>query len=84
MIRAIPRSPGQAVFGAAARGSQAPTGPALTPMAVSFGTVTYVLTVAEQIVTPELRESAGFDPSIRMHENAPALNRLVAFTGRTA
>jgi uncharacterized protein (TIGR03086 family) len=50
--------------------------------AVSDEVATYVLGLAEQIVRPELRETAGFDPAIPAAANAPALDRLLAFTGR--
>jgi uncharacterized protein (TIGR03086 family) len=53
-------------------------------VAVSDEVSAYVLGLAEQIVTPELRESAGFDPAVPISEAAPALDRLVAFSGRTA
>ncbi|MFD0521932.1 TIGR03086 family metal-binding protein [Paractinoplanes durhamensis] len=49
---------------------------------VSDEVATYVLGLAEQIVTPGLRESAGFDPAIPISADAPALDRLVAFSGR--
>jgi uncharacterized protein (TIGR03086 family) len=51
---------------------------------VSDEVATYVLDLAEQIVTPELRERAGFDPAIPISGDAPALDRLVAFSGRAA
>jgi uncharacterized protein (TIGR03086 family) len=51
-------------------------------VAVSDEVSTYVLSLAEQIVTPDLRESAGFDPAIPISGTAPALDRLVAFSGR--
>jgi uncharacterized protein (TIGR03086 family) len=53
-------------------------------VAVSDEVATYVLGLAEQIVTPELRERAGFDPAIPISGDAPALDRLVAFSGRAA
>ncbi|MCW2673170.1 MAG: hypothetical protein JWP14_1759 [Frankiales bacterium] len=53
-------------------------------VAVSDEVATYVLGLAEQIVTPELRERAGFDPAIPISADAAALNRLVAFSGRAA
>ncbi|MCW2600718.1 MAG: hypothetical protein JWM02_2547 [Frankiales bacterium] len=49
---------------------------------VSDEVASYVLGLAEQIVTPELRERAGFDPAIPISGDAPALDRLVAFSGR--
>ncbi len=57
------------------------TGQKLT---VSDEVASYVLGLAEQIVTPELRRSAGFDPAIPVSADAPALDRLLAFSGRTA
>jgi len=51
---------------------------------VSDEVAAYVLGLAEQIVTPELRERAGFDPAIPISGDAPALDRLVAFSGRAA
>jgi uncharacterized protein (TIGR03086 family) len=50
---------------------------------VSDEVATYVLSLAAQIITPELRKNAGFDPAIPISDDAPALNRLVAFSGRT-
>jgi len=52
-------------------------------LAVSDEVANYVLGLAEQIVTPELRERAGFDPAVPISGDAPVLDRLVAFTGRT-
>jgi uncharacterized protein (TIGR03086 family) len=51
-------------------------------LAVSDEVSTYVLNLAEQLVTPELRQSAGFDPAIPISGDAPVLDRLVAFSGR--
>ena len=51
---------------------------------VSDEVATYVLGLAGQIVTPELRESAGFDPAIPISGDASALDRLIAFSGRAA
>ncbi|AGL19846.1 TIGR03086 family metal-binding protein [Actinoplanes sp. N902-109] len=51
---------------------------------VSDEVSTYVLGLADQIITPELRESAGFDPAIPISETASPLDRLIAFSGRTA
>ncbi len=53
-------------------------------LAVSDEVATYVLGLAEQIISPELRESAGFYPAIPIGADAPALDRLVAFSGRPA
>ena len=51
---------------------------------VSDEVATYVLGLAQEIVTSELRGSAGFDPAVPISGDAPALDRLVAFTGRAA
>jgi uncharacterized protein (TIGR03086 family) len=51
---------------------------------VSDEVATYVLGLAGQIITPELRESAGFGPAIPINDDAPALDRLVAYSGRAA
>ncbi len=50
--------------------------------AVSDEVATYVLGLAQQIITPELRERAGFGPAVPVSGQAPALDRLLAFTGR--
>ena len=51
---------------------------------VSDEVATYVLGIAEQIVTPELRASAGFDSAIPISDDASPLDRLLAFTGRAS
>jgi uncharacterized protein (TIGR03086 family) len=51
---------------------------------VSDEVATYVLGLAEQVVTPEVRERAGFDPAIPISVDAPALDRILAFSGRVA
>jgi uncharacterized protein (TIGR03086 family) len=53
-------------------------------VAVSDEVATYVLSLAQQVVTPEQRERAGFHPAIPISGDSPALDRLVAFTGRAA
>ena len=42
----------------------------------------YVLGVARNVITPEGRTRAGFDDPIEMPDDAGALDRLLAFTGR--
>ncbi|OMC41552.1 TIGR03086 family protein [Mycobacterium sp. IS-1264] len=42
----------------------------------------YVLGLARRAIRPELRGSAGFDDPVDVPEDAGALERLVAFTGR--
>ncbi|WP_246540910.1 TIGR03086 family metal-binding protein [Mycobacterium spongiae] len=42
----------------------------------------YVLGLAQQLIKPEERVHAGFDDPVDVSEDASALDRLVAFTGR--
>jgi uncharacterized protein (TIGR03086 family) len=42
----------------------------------------YVLGLARKTIQPELRSRAGFDAPVEVAEDAGALDRLVAFTGR--
>ncbi|KUI37276.1 TIGR03086 family metal-binding protein [Mycobacterium sp. GA-2829] len=42
----------------------------------------YVLGKTKTFLTPEGRKRAGFDDPVDVPDNAPALHRLVAFTGR--
>lgn len=42
----------------------------------------YVLGLAKTLIQPEQRGAAGFDPPLSMSDDAAALDRLVAFTGR--
>lgn len=53
-------------------------------MALSEEVASYVLELAEQIITPELGDAAGFAPAIPTSRKAAALDRLVAFSGRAA
>jgi uncharacterized protein (TIGR03086 family) len=43
----------------------------------------YVLGLAQTIITPEGRVRAGFDEPVEVADSAPALQRLIAFTGRS-
>lgn len=43
----------------------------------------YVLELARNIITPESRLQVGFDEPVSVSDDASALDRLVAFTGRT-
>lgn len=42
----------------------------------------YVLSLAKKNITPQGRAAVGFDDPVDVAEDAPALDRLVAFTGR--
>jgi uncharacterized protein (TIGR03086 family) len=53
------------------------------PLSVTAVHADYVLGLARQIITPQSRLSAGFDDPVPIADAAAALDRLVAFTGRT-
>ena len=42
----------------------------------------YVMGLAQGIITPQGRTTAGFDPPVEVPDDAGALDRLVAYTGR--
>jgi hypothetical protein len=42
----------------------------------------YVLGLARQVIRPEIRARTGFDDPVDPPDDAGALERLVAFTGR--
>jgi hypothetical protein len=44
----------------------------------------YVLGLCRTIITPEGRKGVGFDDPIDVAANANALDRLLAYTGRTS
>jgi uncharacterized protein (TIGR03086 family) len=44
----------------------------------------YVLGLSEKFITPEGRVRAGFDDPVEVADDAPPLQRLLAFTGRRA
>lgn len=44
----------------------------------------YVLGMTEKFLTPQGRKQAGFDDPIEVPDDAPPLQRLLAFTGRRA
>jgi uncharacterized protein (TIGR03086 family) len=49
---------------------------------VSDAHAAYVLSLAQQTLTPESRITAGFDPPAPVPDDASQLDQLVAFTGR--
>ena len=42
----------------------------------------YVLGLAYKVITPQGRATVGFDDPVAVPDDAPALDRLIAFTGR--
>jgi uncharacterized protein (TIGR03086 family) len=42
----------------------------------------YVLGLAHKVITPQGRATAGFDDPVAVPDDASALDRLIAFTGR--
>jgi uncharacterized protein (TIGR03086 family) len=53
------------------------------PLTVSDGLGQYVLDVASQIITPEIRAGGSFADPVQAGPDAGLLDRLIAFTGRT-
>jgi uncharacterized protein (TIGR03086 family) len=52
------------------------------PIDVAESLADYVLGLAKNVITPETRASAGFADPVAVSDDAPALDRLIAFTGR--
>jgi uncharacterized protein (TIGR03086 family) len=52
------------------------------PADVSDSLANYVLEIAKKIITPERRANGEFGDPVEVDEHAPAIDRLVAFTGR--
>jgi uncharacterized protein (TIGR03086 family) len=52
------------------------------PADVPDSLANYVLEIAKKIITPERRASGEFGDPVEVDERAPAIDRLVAFTGR--
>jgi uncharacterized protein (TIGR03086 family) len=52
------------------------------PIDVAESLADYVLGLAHKVITPEGRATVGFDDPIAVPDDASALDRLIAFTGR--
>ena len=52
------------------------------PVNVPDSLANYVLDIAKKIITPERRANGEFGDPVEVDEHAPAIERLVAFTGR--
>ena len=52
------------------------------PIDVAESLADYVLGLAHKVITPQGRATAGFDDPVAVPDDAPALDRLIAFTGR--
>jgi uncharacterized protein (TIGR03086 family) len=52
------------------------------PINVAESLADYVLGLAHKVITPEGRATVGFDDPVAVPDDAPALDRLIAFTGR--
>jgi uncharacterized protein (TIGR03086 family) len=52
------------------------------PMNVAESLAEYTLGLAKKVITPEGRARAGFADPVEVSDDAPALDRLIAFTGR--
>lgn len=52
------------------------------PVDVPDSLANYVLEIAKKIITPERRANGDFGEPVDIDEHAPAIDRLIAFTGR--
>ena len=52
------------------------------PIDVAESLADYVLGLAHKVITPQGRATVGFDDPVVVPDDAPALDRLIAFTGR--
>jgi uncharacterized protein (TIGR03086 family) len=52
------------------------------PIDVAESLADYVLGLAKNVISPEARASVGFADPVAVSDDAPALDRLIAFTGR--
>lgn len=52
------------------------------PIDVADSLADYVLGQARNVINPQSRAAVGFDDAVAVPEDAPALDRLIAFTGR--
>jgi uncharacterized protein (TIGR03086 family) len=52
------------------------------PINVTESLADYVLGVARKVITPQGRATVGFDDPVAVPDDAPALDQLIAFTGR--
>jgi uncharacterized protein (TIGR03086 family) len=52
------------------------------PLKVADSLAQYVLGLAGKVINPQTRAAVGFAEAIAVPEDAPALDRLIAFTGR--
>jgi uncharacterized protein (TIGR03086 family) len=52
------------------------------PIEVANSLADYVLGLARNVITPQTRAQVGFADPVEVTDDAPALDRLIAFTGR--
>jgi uncharacterized protein (TIGR03086 family) len=52
------------------------------PIDIAESLADYVLGLAHKVITPQGRATVGFDDPVAVPDDAPALDRLIAFTGR--
>jgi len=52
------------------------------PINVAESLADYVLGIAKKVITPQGRATVGFDDPVAVPDDASALDRLIAFTGR--
>jgi len=52
------------------------------PIDVAESLANYVLGLAHKVITPQGRATVGFDDPVAVPDDAPPMDRLIAFTGR--
>ena len=52
------------------------------PIDIAESLADYALGLAHKVITPQGRATVGFDDPVAVPDDAPALDRLIAFTGR--
>jgi uncharacterized protein (TIGR03086 family) len=52
------------------------------PIDVAESLADYVLGLAHKVITPQGRATVGFDDPVAVPDDAPAMDRLIGFTGR--
>ena len=52
------------------------------PINVAESLADYALGLAKKVINPQTRATVGFDDPVAVPDDAPALDRLIAFTGR--
>jgi hypothetical protein len=63
-------------------GPDSPPTDELASAEAALGALQHVLGLAHKVITPQGRATVGFDDPVAVPDDASALDRLIAFTGR--